>query len=60
MRRLRIAAIYASINEGAESRFIHPPKAVALPPHSKVLRTKSMWHDTKRGGREPSPFFECE
>ena len=33
-------ADFASIPCCATSRFHHPPKAVALPPHSKVLRTK--------------------
>jgi hypothetical protein len=30
----------ASISGGGSSRFHRPPKAVALPPHSKVRRTK--------------------
>jgi hypothetical protein len=30
----------ASITRCVSSRFHRPPKAVALPPHSKVLRTK--------------------
>src|SRR3954447_17139206 len=30
----------ASITNCVSSRFHRPPKAVALPPHSKVLRTK--------------------
>src|SRR4051794_8748478 len=31
----------ASITRCVSSRFHRPPKAVALPPHSKVLRTKA-------------------
>src|SRR6185295_13542768 len=39
-RRLREDG--ASITRCVPSRFHRPPKAVALPPHSKVLRTKTM------------------
>src|SRR3954454_10857118 len=37
----------ASITRCGSPRFHRPPKAVALPPHSKVLRTKRAPHSSR-------------